>query len=863
MKAKRVWSTFLTSISLVVLAPPRAVAQSTPTVIKAKTIYTVTNGTLQNGEILIEAGKIKQVGSHVDAPADARQYSAEVVIPGMIDAHSHMALDRWRDRPAEPVTAEWKAVEHFDPTDPMIPVALSGGVTSMITRPGSSIVSSGQAVAVKLKGDPSKNMILKPYVDLKMAIRPLIRLRPGETPATIMGWYASASEYFRRAKAYLKDWEDYEASKRDKPEVNERLEAFAAILRGDVMVHVHAHHPGEVMMAMHLAREYGFIDQLALSHVQDVFPIADILAKTKIVAVIGPEFIVRFYGDTRSHNVVKELMEAGVAASIQTDTSAEQAKCFREYGAFHIRHGLKEQHALEALTINGAKAMMLDDRIGSIEIGKDADLVLMNGPPFDLHAERIEKVFVDGVLEFERTEWRQTAAPTKVGPFRPVKGRLQADQKTFALTNAHIFTVSQGNIPNGRILVEDGKITDVGAGGSAPRGVPSLDLGGRIVLPGFVSPRAFPNDWMGDLKWQIQNDENIEPIVPEMDARFAFDPWFPSFQVIRQIGITAQNVTPGHLNLIGGRGVVIKTRGMDAEKMVRKSPSSMVFSLDPSSIRYWGRDSQIPLTLERAVGAIRTTLDGAKAYLEQGDAVEYNQRSEALRPLLLGKIPAIVHASTVEEIRAAMKLAEDYRMRLLIAGAVQAYKLAAELARANVGVILGNSGTAFNIRGGGEGYTDESPALLSRAGVKVSFFGASGSRRWMPTGALGGEPALNAAWAFRNGTPEREALRMVTLNAAEMLGMGDRIGSIDVGKDADFMVLEGHPFDYRVLPQMVFIDGELVFSNRPGDMAASSGLAPESPSCDSRDAGFLSRHSGRSFDRLCKPRANLAGGYQH
>ena len=94
MKAKRVWSTFLTSISLVVLAPPRAVAQSTPTVIKAKTIYTVTNGTLQNGEILIEAGKIKQVGSHVDAPADARQYSAEVVIPGMIDALSFVIINR-------------------------------------------------------------------------------------------------------------------------------------------------------------------------------------------------------------------------------------------------------------------------------------------------------------------------------------------------------------------------------------------------------------------------------------------------------------------------------------------------------------------------------------------------------------------------------------------------------------------------------------------------------------------------------------------------------------------------------------------------------------------------------------------------
>ena len=327
-----------------------------------------------------------------------------------------------------------------------------------------------------------------------------------------------------------------------------------------------------------------------------------------------------------------------------------------------------------------------------------------------------------------------------------------------------IYTVTSGTIDNGEILIEGGK---------------------------------------------------IKPIVPEMDARFAFDPWFPSFEVIRELGITAQNITPGHLNLIGGRGVVIKTAGMDVEKMVRKSPSSVVFSLDPRSIRYWAKDSQVEVTLATAVDMIRNTLEGAKQYLEEGGG--YNQRFEALRPLLEGEVPAIFLANTVGEIRAAMKLSEDYNLRLIVSGGVQAYKLASDLARANASVIMGNSGSVIavyeSIRGGGEGYNDESPALLSRAGVKVSFFGASGSRRIMPTGALGGEPALNAAWAFRNGTAEQEALKMLTLNAAEMVGMEDRIGSIDVGKDADFMILEGHPFDYRVLPQMVFIDGELVFQS--------------------------------------------------
>ena len=244
--------------------------------------------------------------------------------------------------------------------------------------------------------------------------------------------------------------------------------------------------------------------------------------------------------------------------------------------------------------------------------------------------------------------------------------------------------------------------------------------------------------------------------------------------------------------------------------MVRESPSSLVFSLHPASIRFWARDSDIDITLDDAVGMIRETLEGARQYVNRSDA-EYNQRFEALRPLLEREIPAIFQASSVEEIRAAMKLARDFDFRLIISGGVQAYRMADELAEADVGVILGTGPQHETIRGGGDGYSDESPALLSRAGVKVSFLGAAGSRRIMPTGALGGEPALNGAWAFRNGTTEQEALRMLTIHAAEMMGMDDRIGSIEVGKDADFQILGGHPFDYRVLPEMVFVDGEMVY----------------------------------------------------
>ena len=232
--------------------------------------------------------------------------------PGMIDAHAHLALDRsGRSRIPGPVTAEWKAVEHLDLDDPMIQVALSGGVTSVITRSGSGIISSGQSVALKMKSTPGPDMIFKPYVDLKMAVRPLINLRPGETPQTVMGWYAIADDHFRRAKQYLNRQNAHAAGEGPAPEHDERLEAFAAVIRGDVMVHAHSHYPSEVMMVLRLARKYGFIDRLALAHAEEVFPLTELLAGTKIIPVIGPMMIVQYYNDPEPRNLPRGASRRG------------------------------------------------------------------------------------------------------------------------------------------------------------------------------------------------------------------------------------------------------------------------------------------------------------------------------------------------------------------------------------------------------------------------------------------------------------------------------------------------------------------------------------------------------------------------
>ena len=818
MRATTVWCAIgISTAFMTTMTVPTAGAQAPPVVIRAEKVYTVTNGNFEPGEILLCGGKICEIGSQVTAPPDAIVHEARVVIPGLIDAHAHLALDRsGRSRIPGPFTPEWRAVENLDLEDPMIQVALSGGGTRGMARSGSGIISGGESVALKMKSTPGPSMILKPYVDLKMAVRPLINLRPGQTPQTVMGWYATADDYFRRATLYLAQQEAHMEGRTDGlPEIDERLEALLPVINGEVMVHAHSHYPSEIMMVLRLARKYGFIDRLALAHAEEVFPLIDLLAGTSIIPVIGPMMIVQYYNDPEPMNLLEELLDAGITASIQTDMSNQHFKDFREYGAFLARHGLTDQQALEVMTINGAKAMMLEDRVGSIEVGKDADLVLMDGHFLDLTADRVERVFIDGQLEYERSAARQRDRPRDVGPFGPLRSGIGPDDKSFAITGAHVFTVSDGAIKDATIVVEEGRFTLVEAGGTAPAGIPVTDVGGRVVMPGTIIARAFANDWIGDLKWQVQNDEITEPIVPEMNALYAVDPWFPSYRVNTTVGVTAINVTPEPLNLIGGNGVVVKTPGLDFEEMVRREPSSMVMSLTSETVRYWGNESRIPVTLRGASGMVRGVLDAALEYSKGSLTREYNQRHEAILPLLRGEVPAFIHADRVVEIREAMSIAEDYDLRLVVTGGVEAYKLASELAAADVGVILGNSGTfASNIRGGGDGWSIDGPAILSRAGVKVAFFGPGASRRASPIGRLGGEPILNSAWAFRNGVPEVEALRMATLNAAEMLDMGDRIGSIEVGKDADFVVLEGHPFDYRVVPTYVFVDGRLEAERR-------------------------------------------------
>ena len=336
--------------------------------INAKRVFTAgPAGVIENGQVLIEGTKIKAVGTNLPS-AGAVVYAAESVIPGLIDTHTHVALRRNRGR-ATPTetrqasTAEHRTLDQFDPADPALRSIVEGGMTTVVTRgSGGGQMFLSQTLAVKLKNAPLDQMVLKPFADMKMYVRTGV----GGSFLTLMGWRSLARAEMIRGQDYIRQWTDFEEGRlKTRPVKDARLDAYAVLLRRESPIHVHTNYAAEIAMVMDFAREFNL--RLSLGHGNYAYREAAAIKKAGIVPVVGPTFIVQSYDEERWHNGPAELAAAGVDVALQMDMSAEHNKVFLEVGSLLIRHGMREEDALKALTINGAKAIMMEQRIGSLE----------------------------------------------------------------------------------------------------------------------------------------------------------------------------------------------------------------------------------------------------------------------------------------------------------------------------------------------------------------------------------------------------------------------------------------------------------------------------------------------------------------
>jgi imidazolonepropionase-like amidohydrolase len=374
--------------------------------IKNGIIYPITKSPFK-GDILIENGKIKKIGENIEEKgAEVIDATGKYIFPGFIDAHSHIGVFEegvgefyYQDgnEYSNPLTPHVRALDAFYPGDKAIKRALSGGVTTVMVVPGSANPIGGQGFILKFKSDIVDEMVIRQPAGLKMAFGENPKRVYGsqnKTPMTRLGVAAVIREYFTKVKDYMRRRQED-----PKTPIDFTLEIGVKVLKKEIPARCHAHRADDIVTAIRIAEEFNF--DLVIEHATEGYKIADFLKKKKIPVVLGPLFGFRTKLELTdmTYEAIKIINEKGILAALMCDHPVIHLEHANIQAATALRYGAKEEDLLKMLTINPAKILKIDDRVGSIEEGKDADIVIWTTHPFDFRA-RAEKVFIEGKLVY-------------------------------------------------------------------------------------------------------------------------------------------------------------------------------------------------------------------------------------------------------------------------------------------------------------------------------------------------------------------------------------------------------------------------------------------------------------------------------
>ena len=370
-----------------------------------------------HGTVLVEDGRITDLGPDLDVPDDAEVLDAggQWLLPGLVDAHTHLGVheegEGWAgndtNEMTDPVMAGVRAMDAVNPFDTGFDDALAGGVTTANINPGSGNPIGGQAVALHTHGRYLEEMLLRAPSGLKSALGEnpkRVYSDKKQTPSTRLGTALVIRQAFMDAQNYL--------GKADPNARDPHMEALAMVLRREIPWRQHAHRADDIGTALRLADEFGY--DLVLDHGTEAHLLADVLAERGVPVLIGPLFTTRSKVELRGRSMANpgRLAAAGVEISIITDHPVVPINFLNHQAAMAVKEGLGREDALRAITINPARVLGLADRLGSLEPGKDADLVLWSGDPLDV-MQRALKVWIGGreVYRYDLEEHRQILAP--------------------------------------------------------------------------------------------------------------------------------------------------------------------------------------------------------------------------------------------------------------------------------------------------------------------------------------------------------------------------------------------------------------------------------------------------------------------
>jgi len=773
-----------------------------------------------------------------------------------------------QDRPA---TTPWvRAADELNAGDDRVATWRSGGFTAAIVAPERGFFP-GQAAYVNLAGDEPHDLIVAPAV----ALRVNLQGGPGHRgfPNSLMGAIAYIKQAFFDARQYGQAWTTYQASPAGlaRPTYDRALEPLRDALTAKRPVLL----PGN--LAKEIERAYAIAAATGVAPVvyglQEGYRIPDVIARAGAPVLVNADWPARGRDDDpnadeelatlrfrdRAPTTPAALERAGVRFAFYaggiTDPRDLLASVHKAVGL-----GLSADGALRALTLTPAEIYGVADRVGTLEVGKIANAVVTEG---DLLAARpkIRWVFVDGRRYEPVATEAQTAANDGAGggqdrgdraerggrrrqpadtspPAPPVpmvadRGPVRTARVTL-IRDATVLTVANGTIEHGSILIRDGKIAAVGTNVTAPAGADVIDASGRYVMPGIIDAHShIATDAVNEGSVAVSAMVGIEDVIDPDDHAI--------YEAVAG-GVTTVNVLHGSANPIGGRNAVIKLRwGADAAGLLfAGAPPGIKFALGENTKRDRNPD-RYPATRMGVQDVIREALLEAQVYQREWDTYEAARRArrraipprrdlklETLAQILTGTRLVHAHAYRGDEILQLIRLAEEFGFRIAtFQHVLEGYKVADEIARHGAGASTFSDWWAYKV----EAY-DAIPynaALMTERGVTVSI--NSDSREEMRH--LNQEAAKAEKYG---GLSETAALRLITLNPAQQLGIADRVGTIEVGKDADLAIFTNHPLSVYSRVEQTLIDGQVYF-DRQADLDRRAALAAEKQALRDRQRG--------------------------
>jgi len=812
--------------------------------VKNATIIPVTGPTISNGSILIRNGKIAAMGSDVPATPGVTVIDAagRFVMPGIVDPHSHLGIDGVNEG-TNSISAEVRVADTIDPHDVSIYRAVAGGATTHHAMHGSANTIGGQNVIFKLKYE-------RPVAEMVIAdAPPTIKFALGENvtqanffenfgkryPNTRMGVEATIRMAFEAARDYQREWDDYNRQSQSGQDVSPprkdlRLEALADVLSGKLTVHSHCYRSEEILRLLAVAEEYG-IRIGTLHHVLEGYRIAPELARHGCGASSFANdwaYKVEAYGAI-PHNAAL-MTQRGVNASVNSDSAntirylnQEAAKCIK-WG------GLDENQALRLVTLNPAMQLQIDERVGSLEVGKDGDLAIYNGHPLSTFSKCV-MTLIDGEVYFEdsrpdpvepQTDWR-------AGPTTPNRTIPTTPHRAYAIVGATVHPISGAVIEKGTVVIVEDKILEVGLNATVPPGAGVIDGSGLHVYPGLIDASSILGLNEVDSLRSTRDFNEIGTFNPHLKAASAVHPHSEHIRIARTAGITTALARPSG-GRIFGQSAVIHLDGWTTPDMLVVDAFGLHMSV-PSLPAHLPEDKEAKKKQidehKKALKRLEDYIAKAKHYadVKQLAATDPKIRFdvdltlEAMVPYVRGENPVIFEAGTYKPILDAIEFAEKHKLKCILGGGAESWKLADVLKQKGIPVILA---TVLSYpRGEFEAWDSvyRCAAELDRAGVRFCFGSESASSAF-DLGSMVG-------MAVAHGLLRERAEYALTLGAAEILGIADRVGSIEPGKRADLIVTTDTPLQTVAQVTHMFIDGRPIdlrsmqtesyekFKNRP------------------------------------------------